>query len=207
MASKKPTSAKAKKAKDTVIKEMNSTLAGWEKGDGHRLTKIMVKTDKVKLNMELKKNGEILTAKWSSADKAEPELYKAMADLGKAMRGRIKNAIIIESDARCQGVSLDYDEHEALGMICTLIVPVNDMSGVISINTPRLKEKLPNVKGGPIPYMTDTLTNLTKAVMREAEKYMSGARAQQSMELSGKDKAAGEKESKQLSIEDATDKE
>lgn len=165
--------------KDAVIAKMEKNLSRLTE-DGFRITKVVSKKDKITIISEQYRNGEHVESKLDCEDKANPEFYKAFGDMAKCMKDRIEKSVAIQADGyKCQGISIDYadDDGERMGMIATLFVPTSDMNGGITINTPRLIEK----KGGGAGQasMSDKILGTVKTLLREADKYREGDRAQQ----------------------------
>lgn len=145
--------------------------------DGWRITKVVHQKNRTMVRMEQKSSyrGD------SSAELPNPEFLKALATLGNKMADHIKLQPDWKANARHQGVSIDYsdEEHEQMGMVFTMYIPLTHMNGGFPINTPRLVEKTPGARGGT--YMSEGILNATKTLLREAMKYYEGDRAQQDL--------------------------
>lgn len=158
-------------------KEITEELSREEQENSWRVVKVKVNGDRHYVKMERIVGNSVQTRDDSSTDAANPELYKAMATLGKLMVERIRQKDWID-DARLLGMSVDYskDEHERMGMIATLYRPVNDMTGGLTVNTPRMLEKKEGASGGS--FMSDDILNAVKTILRYAHDYIDGDRAQ-----------------------------
>lgn len=165
-------------------KDEPTVAAPSKNGDKHyRITKIISKTDSVTVNAEkILKSGEVRVSNLTAPDKANPEFYKAIADLGKLMVKRIEKFATFDADIRCTHVSLDYakEAHRRMGMIVTLHIPTTDMPGGMTLNTPRLIERMTGVKGGGA-LMSDQIQDAVEKVIEEADKYRKSDRAQKDL--------------------------
>jgi len=173
-----------KPKKDSEVAALKKAQGKVVNDEGSRIVKVISKQDKISVNSELVRNdGSLRTSHEESSDKANPEFYKAMNALGRKMAALTRMDSKWAEHCRLIGVSVDYskDEYERMGMIATFVIPILHMGGVITINTPRIVEKIQGAKGGGV-CMDDATLGMVKTVLREAQKYVDGDRAQKDIE-------------------------
>ncbi|WP_412506175.1 hypothetical protein [Roseovarius sp. SYSU LYC5161] len=135
---------------------------------------------------KVKKDGDKIIIRWSEdADTSEKKTDFACYDppldsfteafeaLGPAALGLIMAPHAWRSLAKVSGVSITHEE-DRIGAVITLLVDLDGATkGPLVINTPYLVDEDEN---GPM--MPPDMLNAVDAIMKEAEKYVRGERAQ-----------------------------
>lgn len=153
-----------------------------EEKENIKLTKIQIKKSHVHIEFKEKEGEENYVTEFDCDAPANPEFPKALADLGKAMCDTMQFTEEQKNACTATSVALSYsaDEHNRMGVMVAMSMTLENFSGPLHFNTPLIKEKTEEGKGGG-RVMSDSLRALVGVVIDEANKYMKGNRAQKKL--------------------------
>ncbi len=147
-----------------------------------KLTKIQIKKSHVHIEFKEKEGEENYVTEFDCDAPANPEFPKALADLGKALCDTMEFTEEQKNACTATSVALSYsaDENNRMGIMVAMSMTLANFSGPLHFNTPLIKEKTEEGKGGG-RVMSDSLRKLVGCVIDEAHKYMNGNRAQKKL--------------------------
>lgn len=144
-----------------------------------KIVKIGHKSGTTHVNGVINMNGDTITRELVSDTPPNPEFFKSLDTLGAYMITLMGLPADFKDNQKCLWVSVGHEEDDRLNAIITLSVKLDKFNAPMTINTPIMREKLAGSPGKG--FMTEKMLDLVKAVIKEADLYAKGERAQQEL--------------------------